>query len=117
MLSISLSEVGGKGLFVKELEEALLAGRADFAVHSLKDMPMDYPQGLIVPVICEREDARDVLVSNLYTSLEELPRGARVGTSSLRRQSQLRALRPDLEIDNLRGKRKYPPCAPGCGRF
>jgi len=103
LLSISLSEVGGKGLFVKELEEALLAGRAQLAVHSMKDMPMDFPPGLGVPVICEREEVRDVLVSNQYSSLEDLPPGARVGTSSLRRQSQLRALRPDLTLESLRG--------------
>lgn len=103
LLSISLSEVGGKGLFVKELEEALLAGRAQLAVHSMKDMPMDFPQGLAVPVVCEREEVRDVLVSNHYASIETLPLGARVGTSSLRRQSQLSALRPDLVIESLRG--------------
>jgi hydroxymethylbilane synthase len=103
LLSISLSEVGGKGLFVKELEEALLAGRAQLAVHSMKDLPMEFPPGLIVPVVCEREEVRDVLVSNRYSSLEALPPGARVGTSSLRRQSQLRALRPDLHLENLRG--------------
>lgn len=103
MLSISLVEVGGKGLFVKELEEALLAKNAHLAVHSMKDMPMEYPAGLIVPVVCEREEVRDVLVANQYTHLEDLPPGARVGTSSLRRQSQLRALRPDLVIENLRG--------------
>jgi hydroxymethylbilane synthase len=103
LLTISLSEVGGKGLFVKELEEALLEGRAQLAVHSMKDMPMEFPLGLGVPVVCEREEVRDVLVSNHYASLETLPTGARIGTSSLRRQSQLRALRPDLIIENLRG--------------
>lgn len=103
LLSIALSEVGGKGLFVKELEEALLAGRAQLAVHSMKDLPMDFPPGLSVPVVCQREEARDVLVSKHYSSLEALPSGARIGTSSLRRQSQLRALRPDLQLENLRG--------------
>ncbi len=103
LLSLSLSQVGGKGLFVKELEEALLAGQAQLAVHSMKDMPMAYPPGLCVPVVCEREEARDVLVSNHFSSLEALPKGARIGTSSLRRQSQLRALRPDLVLENLRG--------------
>lgn len=102
-LSVSLSKIGGKGLFVKELEEALLSGRADMAVHSMKDMPMDYPAGLTVPVICKREDPRDVLVSNQYRSLAELPKGARVGTSSLRRQCQMRALYPDLHLEDLRG--------------
>jgi hydroxymethylbilane synthase len=103
LLALSLAQVGGKGLFVKELEEALLAGRAQLAVHSMKDMPMDIPVGLAVPVICEREDVRDVLVSRHFSSLEELPVGARVGTASVRRQSQLRALRPDLRLENLRG--------------
>lgn len=103
MLAISLSQVGGKGLFVKELEEALLKGRAQLAVHSMKDMPMDFPPGLCVPVVCEREEPRDVLVSNCYSSLEALPQRARVGTSSLRRQSQLLALRPDLVLEDLRG--------------
>ncbi len=103
LLSISLSKVGGKGLFVKELEQALLEHNADMAVHSMKDMPMDYPPGLIVPVICEREDVRDVFVSNQFESLEDLPIGARIGTSSLRRKSQLHALRPDLMIEDLRG--------------
>lgn len=102
-LSLSLSQVGGKGLFVKELEQALLEKRADIAVHSTKDMPMEYPPGLYVPIVCEREDARDVFISNYYSSLEALPIGACVGTSSLRRQSQLRAIRPDLIIENLRG--------------
>lgn len=100
---ISLKKMGGKGLFVKELEEALLAGRADIAVHSLKDVPMELPQGLCLPVMCQREAPWDVLVSNAYTSLEDLPKGALVGTSSLRRQSQLLALRPDIEARDLRG--------------
>jgi hydroxymethylbilane synthase len=102
-LSIPLTEVGGKGLFVKELEEALLDGRADIAVHSMKDVPMEFPKGLILPVICEREEPRDVLVSNDFSSLNELPSGALIGTSSLRRQSQILALRPDLRTAALRG--------------
>lgn len=100
---VQLLEVGGKSLFVKELEKALLDERADIAVHSLKDVPVDFPDGLDLPVICQRADARDVLVSETYSSFEELPAGAKVGTSSLRRQSQLRAWRPDLDIIPLRG--------------
>ncbi|MDP5208134.1 hydroxymethylbilane synthase [Microbulbifer sp. 2205BS26-8] len=103
VLDIPLAKVGGKGLFVKELEVAMLAGRADIAVHSMKDVPMEFPAGLHLPVICAREDPRDVFVSNRYTSLEELPQGAVVGTSSLRRQCQLLAHRPDLRIQFLRG--------------
>lgn len=102
-LDVALVEIGGKGLFVKELEEALLDGRADIAVHSMKDVPMDLPPGLSLPVVGEREDPRDVFVSNQYKSLAELPRGAIVGTTSLRRQTQLRALRSDIELRNLRG--------------
>lgn len=100
---ISLAEIGGKGLFVKELEEALLDGRADIAVHCMKDMPVDLPPGLCMPVICEREEPWDVFISNAYASLEDLPAMSVVGTSSLRRQSQLLALRPDIEIKALRG--------------
>jgi hydroxymethylbilane synthase len=103
LLSISLAQVGGKGLFVKELEQALLEKRADIAVHSMKDMPMEYPAGLCVPVVCEREDVRDVFISNRYQSLSDLPKGSSIGTSSLRRQSQLKAIRPDLMIESLRG--------------
>lgn len=103
LLDIPLSKVGGKGLFVKELEKAMLEGRADIAVHSMKDVPMEFPEGLHLPVICEREDPRDAFVSNHYRSLEELPQGAVVGTSSLRRQCQVLALRPDLEVKFLRG--------------
>jgi hydroxymethylbilane synthase len=103
MLDIMLYDVGGKGLFVKELEEALLDGRADIAVHSMKDVPMVLPEGLSIPVMCEREDPRDVFVSNQFQSLQGLPKGAIVGTSSLRRQCQVSALRPDLVIANLRG--------------
>jgi hydroxymethylbilane synthase len=100
---VLLSEVSGKSLFVKELEEALLEGRADIAVHSMKDVPMELPWGLCLPVMCEREDPRDALVSNHYTSLDNLPAQARVGTSSLRRQSQLYAVRPDIDVKGLHG--------------
>ena len=103
ILDTPLAKIGGKALFVKELEVAMLEGRADIAVHSMKDVPMEFPQGLGLAVICEREDPTDAFVSNNYGSVDELPRGARVGTSSLRRQCQLRALRPDLEIGDLRG--------------
>lgn len=102
-LDVMLKDIGGKGLFVKELEEALLDGRADIAVHSMKDLPMELPAGLCLPVVCEREDPRDVFVSSQYTTLGEMPRGASLGTSSLRRQTQLRALRPDIDMQNLRG--------------
>src|SRR5262249_43216961 len=102
-LDVSLTKIGGKGLFVKELEEAILDGRADIAVHSAKDMPMVLPEGLIMPVICKREDPRDAFVANDYSSLMELPMGASVGTSSLRRQTQIRALRSDLILKDLRG--------------
>jgi hydroxymethylbilane synthase len=98
-----LSEVGGKGLFVKEIEEALLEGRADFAVHSMKDVPGELLPGLVIACIPVREDARDVLVSPRYGVLDELPPGARVGTSSLRRQVALQRLRPDLSVMPLRG--------------
>jgi hydroxymethylbilane synthase len=103
ILDRSLSKVGGKGLFVKELEVALEEGRADLAVHSLKDVPMDLPEGFALACVMEREDPRDAFVSNKFTSLDELPQGAVVGTSSLRRVVLLRALRPDLKIDPLRG--------------
>jgi hydroxymethylbilane synthase len=103
ILDVSLSKVGGKGLFVKELEHALLDGSADIAVHSMKDVPMDFPKGLGLSVICEREDPRDAFVSNHYTGFNELPQGAIVGTSSLRRQCQLMDKRPDLQIQFLRG--------------
>lgn len=102
-LDVTLTEIGGKGLFVKELEEALLDGRADIAVHSMKDVPMELPPGLVLPVIGSREEPRDAFVSNQYHSLAELPSGASVGTASLRRQTQLRALRSDLTMQNLRG--------------
>jgi len=103
ILDRSLSKVGGKGLFVKELEIALEEGRADLAVHSLKDVPMELPQGFQLACVMEREDPRDALVSPKYESLDALPQGAVVGTSSLRRVVLLRALRPDLRIEPLRG--------------
>ncbi|TCP96835.1 hydroxymethylbilane synthase [Cricetibacter osteomyelitidis] len=103
ILDSPLAKIGGKGLFVKELENALLDGRADIAVHSMKDVPMTFPEGLDLAVICQREDPRDSFVSNTYRTLTELPQSATVGTSSLRRQCQLKALRPDLNIQSLRG--------------
>ena len=103
ILDVPLAKLGGKGLFVKELEQALRADEADIAVHSMKDVPMEFPAGLGLAVICPREDARDAFVSNRFGSLDDLPQGARVGTSSLRRQCQLLALRPDLQIRFLRG--------------
>ncbi|SEL22963.1 hydroxymethylbilane synthase [Atopomonas hussainii] len=103
LLDAPLAKIGGKGLFVKELENALLADEADIAVHSMKDVPMEFPEGLGLYCICEREDPRDAFVSNTYASLDELPQGSVVGTSSLRRQAQLLARRPDLEIRFLRG--------------
>lgn len=103
ILDTPLAKVGGKGLFVKELEVAMLEGRADIAVHSMKDVPVEFPEGLGLSVICPREDPRDAFVSNTYQALSDLPEGAIVGTSSLRRQCQLKAMRPDLEIRDLRG--------------
>ena len=103
ILDRTLSKVGGKGLFVKELEVALEEGRAHIAVHSLKDVPMELPEGFVLACVMEREDPRDALVSPRYASLAELPQGAVVGTSSLRRQVLLQALRPDLKIEPLRG--------------
>ena len=103
ILDRSLSKVGGKGLFVKELEVALSEGRADLAVHSLKDVPMDLPEGFALACVLEREDPRDAFVSNQFASLAALPQGAVVGTSSLRRLVLLKALRPDLNIQPLRG--------------
>ena len=103
ILDRPLAEIGGKGLFLKELEVAMLEGRADIAVHSLKDVPMALEPGFAIGAILERADAADAFVSNAHARLDELPRGARVGTSSLRRQSLLRALRPDLELVDLRG--------------
>lgn len=103
ILDVPLAKVGGKGLFVKELEQALLANEADIAVHSMKDVPMDFPRGLGLATICPREDARDAFVSNRFKTLDELPGGSVVGTSSLRRQCQLLAARPDLQVKFLRG--------------
>jgi hydroxymethylbilane synthase len=103
ILDRSLSKVGGKGLFVKELEVALEEGHADLAVHSLKDVPMDLPEGFALACVMEREDPRDAFVSNRYATLADLPQGAVVGTSSLRRIVLLRSLRPDLKIEPLRG--------------
>jgi hydroxymethylbilane synthase len=103
ILDRSLSKVGGKGLFVKELEVALAQGRAQLAVHSLKDLPMDLPEGFVLAAVLEREDPRDAWVSNHCASWRDLPPGAVVGTSSLRRVVQLKALRPDLQIEPLRG--------------
>ena len=103
ILDTPLAKIGGKGLFVKELEAALLDGRADLAVHSMKDVPMHLPEGLTLAVTCEREDPLDTFVSNHYQSFDELPQGAKVGTSSLRRKCQILQIRPDLEIIDLRG--------------
>ena len=103
ILDSPLAKIGGKGLFVKELENALLTKEADIAMHSMKDVPMQFPEGLGLAVICQREDPRDAFVSHSYRTFAELPQGAVVGTSSLRRQCQLKALRPDLDIRSLRG--------------
>ena len=103
ILDVPLAKVGGKGLFVKEIEEALLSGAADIAVHSMKDVPMELPEGLILGIVPEREDPTDLFLSVDYDSLENLPAGAVVGTSSLRRQAQVLAQRPDLEVVSLRG--------------
>lgn len=103
ILDTPLAKIGGKGLFVKELEAAMLEGRADIAVHSMKDVPVEFPDGLQLQTICEREDPRDAFVSNNFKNLDDLPTGAVVGTSSLRRQCQLKAQRPDLVIRDLRG--------------
>ena len=98
-----LAAIGGKGLFLKELEMAMLEGRADIAVHSFKDVPMELEPGFVIGAVLERADAADAFISNRYARLDELPKGARVGSSSLRRQAQMRALRPDLDLVNLRG--------------
>ncbi|MBI3773353.1 MAG: hydroxymethylbilane synthase [Gammaproteobacteria bacterium] len=103
ILDSPLAKIGGKGLFVKELEQGMLEGRADIAVHSMKDVPVEFPEGLHLAVVCEREDPRDAFVSTRFAKLTDLPQGAKVGTSSLRRQCQLRALRPDLQLLDLRG--------------
>ncbi len=103
ILDVPLAKIGGKGLFLKELEQSMLDGKTDIAVHSMKDVPVDFPEGLALSVICPREDPRDAFVSNLYQSLEDLPQNAVVGTCSLRRQTQIKAIRPDLVIKDLRG--------------
>ncbi len=103
ILDVPLAKVGGKGLFVKELEQGMLSGQADIAVHSMKDVPVELPPGLHLPVVCPREDPCDAFVSNHYDTLDALPQGARVGTSSLRRECQLRVYRPDLQVVPLRG--------------
>lgn len=103
ILDTPLAKIGGKGLFVKELESGLLDGRADLAVHSLKDVPVDFPPGLTLAIVMEREDPRDAFVSNRYTRLSEMPAGSRVGTSSLRRQTQVREQHPQLQVEWLRG--------------
>ncbi len=103
ILDTPLAKIGGKGLFIKELEQGLLADQADIAVHSMKDVPVELPEGLHLAVIMQREDPRDAFVSNRYQTIDELPEGACVGTSSLRRQSQLAEQRPDLQIKSLRG--------------
>ncbi|MCP3672041.1 MAG: hydroxymethylbilane synthase [Gammaproteobacteria bacterium] len=103
ILDTPLAKIGGKGLFVKELEQGMLAGSADIAVHSMKDVPVELPEGLHLPVIMQREDPRDAFVSNNFQGLDGLPQGATVGTSSLRRECQLRERRPDLKIAPLRG--------------
>ena len=103
LLDSPLAKIGGKGLFVKELEAAIIGDQADLAVHSMKDVPMAFPEGLGLYVICEREDPRDAFVSNRYESVDSLPQGSVVGTSSLRRQAQIMARRPDLQVRFLRG--------------
>ncbi|VAW65243.1 Porphobilinogen deaminase [hydrothermal vent metagenome] len=103
ILDAPLAKVGGKGLFVKELEQAMLDGEADIAVHSMKDVPMQFPEGLHLSVIMEREDPTDAFVSNTYNSLEELPENARIGSSSLRRQLQIKEVMPSAQMLNLRG--------------
>ena len=103
ILDAPLAKIGGKGLFTKELEQAMLAGEIDLAVHSLKDMPTEVPKGLVIGAVTERLDAGDAFVSVHYDTMEDLPHGARIGTSSLRRRAQLLAVRPDLEILDLRG--------------
>ncbi|MCW8964907.1 MAG: hydroxymethylbilane synthase [Gammaproteobacteria bacterium] len=103
ILDTPLAKIGGKGLFIKELEQGMMNGDADIAVHSMKDVPMDLPEGFALPVICEREVPLDAFVSHQYETIDELPEGARVGTSSLRRCSQILVMRPDLQIMDLRG--------------
>jgi hydroxymethylbilane synthase len=103
ILDTPLAKIGGKGLFIKELEQGMLEGSADIAVHSMKDVPVELPEGLHLAVIMQREDPRDAFVSNKFASIDELPKGAVVGTASMRRQSQLLEARPDLQIKTLRG--------------
>ena len=103
ILNVTLNKIGGKGLFLKELEQSMLAGEADIAIHSMKDVPADMPDEFTICSIFKRHDASDAFVSNTYNTLEQLPQNARVGTSSLRRQSQLLAIRPDLQVLPLRG--------------
>jgi len=103
ILDTPLAKIGGKGLFIKELEQALIDGRVDIAVHSMKDVTVDLPEELHIPVICQREEPWDAFVSNQYEHFLDLPQGARLGTSSMRRQMQLKAARPDLEVVSLRG--------------
>ena len=103
ILDTPLAKIGGKGLFIKELEQAMADGQADIAVHSMKDVPMQMPAGFVLPVICERHDPRDAFVSGSYDHLDSLPHGARLGTSSLRREAQVRARRPDIQVISLRG--------------
>ena len=103
ILNTSLSKIGGKGLFIKELEQSMMEGHADIAVHSMKDVPMNMPSGFVLAAIAEREDPRDAFVSNHYANLDKLPAGSVIGTSSLRRESQLRARFPYLQVQPLRG--------------
>ncbi len=103
ILDVTLSKVGGKGLFVKEIEQAMLAGEIDMAVHSMKDMPSELPEGLVNGAVPRREDPRDCLITLGAKSLEDLPPGAKVGTSSLRRASQIKSMRPDLQLEPVRG--------------
>ncbi|APB74676.1 MULTISPECIES: hydroxymethylbilane synthase [Paenibacillus] len=103
ILDVTLSKVGGKGLFVKEIEQAMLAGEIDMAVHSMKDMPSELPEGLVNGAVPRREDPRDCLITLGAKSLEDLPQGAKVGTSSLRRASQIKSMRPDLQLEPVRG--------------
>jgi len=103
IVDVPLAKVGGKGLFVKEIEEALLSGEADIAVHSMKDVPTELPEELHIGIVTKRQDPRDAFVSNKYKTLNDLPKGAKIGTSSLRRKSQLFRVRPDLIIEDLRG--------------
>ena len=103
ILDTPLAKIGGKGLFTKELEDSMLSGETHIAVHSLKDVPVVFPDGLVLAAICSREDVRDAMLSEKYAKFEDLPEGARVGTTSLRRKMQLLAMRPDLEIISLRG--------------